>query len=157
MTIHELNATEDSIVCSCGEWAADPSNGAATINRAFLLHVYKAAEAAQTPEPEETEAIIPVEPQEAPSEAPSPALDLRKLGFELVASRRGLTMVYGKLTENKDRLADLPEKPHNFRPMIGTYAAVSAEANRRNEIQIRHNHLDYLYAPEPRKLEGASK
>jgi len=76
--------------------------------------------------------------------------DLPNDGYELVATRRGLIKTFGKMVEHEGRLNDLPLRPDGFRPMIGTYAAISAEATRRNAIQTRGGFLDYLYAPEPR-------
>ena len=69
--------------------------------------------------------------------------------YELTASRRGLIKVRGELQEHPARLADLAAQPPHFRPLIGTYADVSKEANRRNNIQMDHGFLDYVYAPEP--------
>lgn len=83
---------------------------------------------------------------EAPAERPEAV-------YEMTAARRGAIMNNGKLTHHEGRFNELPEKPENFRPMIGTYAAVAAAASRRNEAQIRSGFLDYLYAPE---LEGSS-
>jgi hypothetical protein len=69
--------------------------------------------------------------------------------YEMTAARRGLIMNMGKLTEHEGRFNELPERPENFRPMIGSYTAISAEANRRNFAQERSGFMDYLYAPEP--------
>jgi hypothetical protein len=71
--------------------------------------------------------------------------------YELTAAPRGLIKVKGELQEHPARLADLADKPPHFRPLIGTYAAVSKEAVRRNNIQMDHGFLDYVYAPEPVK------
>ena len=76
--------------------------------------------------------------------------DLTDNGYELTATRRGLIKTFGRMVEHEGRLNDLPMRPDNFRPMIGTYAQISAEAVRRNAIQTRGGFLDYLYAPEPR-------
>lgn len=69
--------------------------------------------------------------------------------YELTAARRGLVMNRGKLTENEARYNALPEVPDTYRPFIGNCADVSKEAGRRNEIQVHHGFMDYLYAPEP--------
>lgn len=69
--------------------------------------------------------------------------------YEMTAARRGAIMNSGKLTEHEGRYNELPEKPESFRPMIGNYAQIAAEASRRNEAQVRSGFLDYLYAPEP--------
>ncbi len=69
--------------------------------------------------------------------------------YELTAARRGLIMNRGKLTENEARYNALPEVPETYRHFIGSYAEVSKEANRRNEVQVHHGFMDYLYAPEP--------
>lgn len=69
--------------------------------------------------------------------------------YELTVSRRGLIKVRGELQEHEGRINDLTKKPSNFRPMVGTYADISKEASRRNNIQMDHGFLDYLYAPEP--------
>lgn len=68
---------------------------------------------------------------------------------ELTATRRGLIKAFGKMVEHEGRLEDLPLRPENFRPMLGTYSQVAAEAVRRNAAQTRSGFLDYLYAPEP--------
>ena len=68
--------------------------------------------------------------------------------FHLVASRRGLIKTFGKFEEHEGRLNDLPEQPENFRPVIGTYPDVAAAACHRNNVQIDHGFLDYLYAVE---------
>lgn len=78
---------------------------------------------------------------EAPAERPEAV-------YEMTAARRGFIMNRGKLTEHEGRLNELPEKPENFRPMIGSYGEVSKEASRRNEVQVHHGFMDYLYAPE---------
>jgi len=69
--------------------------------------------------------------------------------YELTPSKRALTEVKGKLIEDVERLAALPDKPENFRPLIGSYYRVSNEATRRNAAQEKSGFLDYLYAPEP--------
>jgi hypothetical protein len=68
--------------------------------------------------------------------------------YEMTAARRGLIMNKGKLTEHEGRYNELPEVPVTFRPMVGSYAAISAEACRRNEAQVRSGFMDYLYSPE---------
>lgn len=92
--------------------------------------------------------------QQTPEPAKEPA-ELVVPDYELRASRRGYLMVYGKLTEHEGRLNNLPEEPEHFRHCTGTYAAVAEVAKRLNETQIRSGFLDYLYAPEPRKLANA--
>ena len=82
---------------------------------------------------------------ESPAEKPEAV-------YEMTAARRGLIMNKGKLTEHEGRYNELPEVPVTFRPMVGSYAAISAEAVRRNEAQVRSGFMDYLYAPE---LQGA--
>lgn len=90
------------------------------------------------------------EPQPEPAELVLPT-------YELTASRRGYIVVYGKLEEHEGRLANLPTIPDNMASLAttGTYATVAAAATRLNEAQIRSGYLDYLYAPEPRKLATA--
>jgi hypothetical protein len=68
--------------------------------------------------------------------------------YEMTAARRGLIMSMGRLTEHEGRYNELPVSPAEFRPMVGSYAAVSAEACRRNEAQVRSGFMDYLYSPE---------
>lgn len=68
--------------------------------------------------------------------------------YELTTSKRGLTEVRGMLIENVERLESLPKVPPEFRPLIGSYKRVSAEAVRRNEVQVRSGFLDYIYHPE---------
>ncbi len=80
-----------------------------------------------------------------PKPAPVP-LHLQQ--FELVASRRGFIKANGKLEPHEGRYNDLTPQPENFRPLIGSYPAVAKEAARRNNAQIDHGFLDYLYAPE---------
>lgn len=70
--------------------------------------------------------------------------------YALTACRRGLVKDGSRFVEDAERLADLPLRPRDFRPMYGTYAQVSAEAGRRNAFQTRSGFIDYLYAPEPR-------
>lgn len=72
----------------------------------------------------------------------------KPLVFEMTASPRGAIMNRGVLEEHPGRLAELPKVPPHFRPMVGTYAALAAEASRRNEAQIRSGFLDYVYAPD---------
>jgi hypothetical protein len=72
----------------------------------------------------------------------------KPLAFELTASPRGAIMNRGVLEEHPLRLAQLPKQPPHFRPMTGSYAAISAEAVRRNEAQIRSGFLDYVFAPD---------
>lgn len=69
--------------------------------------------------------------------------------YELTASRKGCVEVNGKLEVHQGRLADLPERPAELRPLVGTYKRVSEEAVRRNKLQMQAGFLDYLYAPEP--------
>ena len=69
--------------------------------------------------------------------------------YELTPSKRALTEVRGKLVEDVERLASLPDKPENFRALVGNYYRVSNEAVRRNAAQEKSGFLDYLYAPEP--------
>jgi len=75
--------------------------------------------------------------------------------YELTASRRGLIQYRGELIQHEGRYAALAEQPPYFRPMVGTYAEVSREAIRRNNIQSDHGFLDYIYAPEPVKVAAA--
>lgn len=76
--------------------------------------------------------------------------ELPEAAYEMVASRRGLIMSFGKLTEHEGRVNELPLRPENFRPMVGTYSQIAAEAGRRNAAQERSGFLDYLYFPEPK-------
>lgn len=85
----------------------------------------------------------PVTPE--PKPAPIPLNERR---FELVVSARGLIKNKGNLEEHEGRLNDLTPQPPNFRPLVGSYAAVSKEATRRNNVQLDSGFLDYLYAPE---------
>lgn len=82
---------------------------------------------------------------EQPGNLPEKAHD-----YALTAARRGLVKDGGRFVEDKERFADLPLRPRDFRPMYGSYSQVSAEANRRNAFQTRSGFIDYLYAPEPR-------
>jgi hypothetical protein len=75
--------------------------------------------------------------------------------YELTASRRGLIKHRGELIQHEGRYNALPEQPPYFRPLVGTYAEVSREAIRRNNIQSDHGFLDYVYAPEPVKAKVA--
>lgn len=73
--------------------------------------------------------------------------------YEMTVTKRALNEVKGKLVEDAERLTALPDKPENFRPLIGSYQRVSNEAIRRNQLQIQSGFLDYLYAPEPFKAK----
>lgn len=72
--------------------------------------------------------------------------------YELTVSKRALNEVGGKLVEDVQRLATLPDQPPTFRPLIGSYQRVANEATRRNAVQMTSGFLDYLYAPEPFKV-----
>lgn len=68
--------------------------------------------------------------------------------YELTASRKGCVEVDGKLEVHAGRLASLPERPAELRPLVGTYKRIADEAVRRNKAQMQSGFLDYLYAPE---------
>lgn len=74
--------------------------------------------------------------------------------YELTASKKGCVEVNGKLEVHEGRLTDLPDRPAELRPMVGTYVRISTEAVRRNKMQERSGFLDYLYAPEPYAPKG---
>lgn len=75
--------------------------------------------------------------------------------YELTAARKGCVEVNEKLIVDESRKAQLPERPAEMRPLVGTYKRVADEAVRRNNFQIQSGFLDYLYAPEPYVSKGA--
>lgn len=65
----------------------------------------------------------------------------------------GMTNVRGDLTVKAFRKATLDETPPWFMRMEGSYAEVSAQAEKLNQVQIKSNFLDYLYYPTPQVEE----
>lgn len=68
--------------------------------------------------------------------------------FELRYRKEPLRMVRGQWVPDAEAADQLPDRPPQFEPMVGTYRDVSRRAVYLNEAQTRSGFRHYLFFPE---------
>lgn len=76
------------------------------------------------------------------------------LTFELDCRKEAQKSVKGAYVRDDARYEELPERPAQFTPVVGSYQVVSANAVRLNDAQLRSGFLDYLFFPEVKSPVG---